>query len=50
MNKNVFTKKAQYSHESAINNSKNELISFVANQFKQLAKKHLRIPIQLYHL
>lgn len=30
--------------------SKKELISFVSNQFKQLAKKNLKVPIQLYHL
>jgi len=25
-------------------------MSFVADQFKKLAKKNLRIPVQLYHL
>lgn len=30
--------------------NKNDLIEFVANQFKNLAKKNLRVPIQLYHL
>lgn len=30
--------------------SKNELIGFVAKEFKKLTKKNLRIPIQLYHL
>jgi hypothetical protein len=29
---------------------KNELITFVADQFKKLAKKNLRIPVTLYHL
>ena len=29
---------------------KNELIGFVADQFKKLAKKNLRIPVTLYHL
>ncbi len=29
---------------------KKDLIRFVKSQFKQLAKKNLRIPIQLYHL
>ncbi|MFA6017194.1 MAG: hypothetical protein WC744_03855 [Patescibacteria group bacterium] len=29
---------------------KNELISFVADQFKKLAKKNLSIPVTLYHL
>jgi hypothetical protein len=28
----------------------NELIEFVADQFKKLAKKNLRIPVTLYHL
>lgn len=32
------------------NESNSELVSFVAHQFKQLAKKHLRVPIQLYTL
>ena len=32
------------------NQNKKELVSFVADQFKKLAKKNLRIPIQLYHL
>ncbi len=30
--------------------SQNELIGFVAKEFKKLTKKNLRIPIQLYHL
>ncbi len=29
---------------------KNELIGFVADQFKKLARKNLSIPVQLYHL
>ncbi|MEK7597892.1 MAG: hypothetical protein AAB441_04575 [Patescibacteria group bacterium] len=29
---------------------KNELIGFVADQFRKLAKKNLRIPVTLYHL
>jgi hypothetical protein len=29
---------------------KNDLIAFVADQFKKLAKKNLRIPVTLYHL
>ncbi len=29
---------------------KEELINFVGFQFKQLTKKHLRIPIQMYQL
>ncbi len=28
----------------------NEFISFVAKQFKQLTRRNLRIPIQLYNL
>ncbi|KKQ23217.1 MAG: hypothetical protein US40_C0016G0005 [Candidatus Roizmanbacteria bacterium GW2011_GWC2_37_13] len=27
-----------------------DFISFVADQFKRLTKKNLRVPIQLYHL
>lgn len=30
--------------------NRNEFIGFVAEQFKKLAKKNLRVPIQLYHL
>lgn len=30
--------------------SKNDLINFVGDQFKQLVKKNLRIPVKLYHL
>ena len=29
---------------------KNDLIEFVADQFKKLSKKNLRIPVTLYHL
>ena len=29
---------------------KNELIGFVADQFRKLAKNNLRIPVTLYHL
>lgn len=28
----------------------NEFVLFVAKQFKHLARKNLRVPIQLYHL
>ena len=28
----------------------NELVSFVAKQFKQLTRRNLRVPIQLFHL
>ncbi|NMB84167.1 hypothetical protein GYA28_02655 [Candidatus Roizmanbacteria bacterium] len=27
-----------------------DLMSFVADQFKQLSKKNLQVPIKLYHL
>lgn len=30
--------------------TRNEFIGFVADQFKKIAKKNLRVPIQLYHL
>lgn len=29
---------------------KNDLVDFVAEQFKQLSKKNIRVPIKLYHL
>lgn len=44
VNNLTFQKKGQKS----IN--KKDFVNFVAFQFKQLAKKHLKIPIQLYHL
>jgi len=34
------------SHE----NKNNDLIDFVSQQFKQLSRKNLRVPIKLYHL
>lgn len=30
--------------------NKKELVDFVKNQFKQLIKKNLSIPVTLYHL
>lgn len=40
--------KANYLRSKSFN--RNEFIGFVADQFKKLSKKNLRVPIQLYHL
>jgi len=32
------------------NETKKDLISFAKDQFKQLVKKNLSIPVKLYHL
>ncbi|MFZ6035259.1 MAG: hypothetical protein ACOYUB_03905 [Patescibacteria group bacterium] len=49
-------KKIIFSHKPKSNpyrvevKTRGELVSFVADQFKKLTKKNLRIPITLYHL
>lgn len=48
MNKIAFSQKSREITKNK--NSKGELVNFVADQFKKLAKKNLRVPIQLYHL
>jgi len=50
MKKIVFSQKGKESDKTVKNVKGKELISFVGDQFKKLAKKNLRIPIQLYHL
>lgn len=49
MKKIVFSQKPK-SNTYKVTTTKGELISFVADQFKKLAKRNLKIPIQLYHL
>jgi hypothetical protein len=46
----MFFQKAKLGRKEKETSGKKELIDFVASQFKQLAKKNLKIPIQLYHL
>ena len=48
MKKLIYSQKSR--NEMSKTSNKKELISFVADQFKKLAKKNLKIPIQLYHL
>lgn len=38
------------SSESSKKTMKKDFIDFVANQFKQLSKKNIRVPIKLYQL
>lgn len=45
MNRITSTKESQKK-----NSRNNEFVSFVAKQFKQLARRNLRVPIQLYQL
>jgi len=49
MKKIVFSQKPK-SNTYKVSTTKGELISFVADQFRRLTKKNLKIPIQLYHL
>ena len=48
MNRIIFSGKPKLSGEKT--NYKREFAGFLADQFKKLAKKNLKIPIQLYHL
>lgn len=47
MNLNVFIQRPK---TNSLKIKKEDLLKFVSNQFKQLAKKNLRINIQLYNL
>lgn len=49
--KNIFlSQRANSNNFKTKYQKRNELIGFVADQFRKLAKKNLRIPVQLYHL
>ncbi len=50
MDKIIFSQKPKTNPYKVEVKTKGELISFVADQFKKLTKKNLRIPITLYHL
>ncbi len=49
MNRVVFSEQSKYQREQK-GKKTNEFITFVAKQFKQLTRKNLRVPIQLFHL
>lgn len=46
----LFLKKTNYEFKKEKPKTRIEFISFVADQFKKLAKKNLRVPVQLYNL
>jgi hypothetical protein len=50
MRLNIFSRRPKSKGEERRFLEKNDLGSFVTQQFKALAKKNLRVPIQLYHL
>lgn len=50
MNSIFFSQKSKSLSFKTKYQKKNELIGFVADQFKKLAKKNIKIPITLYHL
>jgi len=47
MKLNIFGKEMKNKKEKQ---GKKDLVNFVSDQFKQLVKRNLRVPIQLYHL
>ncbi len=46
----VLSRRAKFTNKTNDVNQKKDLLSFVSNQFKQLVKKNLQMPIQLYQL
>jgi len=50
MKDNVFSRKAKYQDSVSKTRSKKDLVGFVTQQFKQLVKKNLQVPIKLYQL
>ncbi len=52
MNRFAFSSKAKHIEYGLQRSTaqKTDLISFVSNQFRQLSRKNLKIPIQLYQL
>ncbi|GEM_PF-2076148 len=50
MRLNLFHRRPGSKKESRSQAERKELVIFVSDQFKQLAKRKLRVPIQLYHL
>jgi len=50
MNRFIVSQKAKINEDSKKVSNKKDFINFVANEFKKLTKKNLRVPIQLYNL
>ncbi len=50
MNHFVFSEKSKQKYDNKQSRIKGELIDFVADQFKKIAKRNLKIPVTLYHL
>ncbi len=50
MKKILLSEKTNYEFKREKPKTRIEFIGFVADQFKKLAKKNLRVPITLYHL
>ncbi len=50
MHKIILLKQSKLRKEQEDTKTKEDLINFVGFQFKQLTRKHLRIPIRLYNL
>ncbi len=50
MKLNIFSLRAKSKELRLQKEENNEFMSFASQQFKQLSKKNLRIPIKLYHL
>ncbi len=47
---NVFSRKVELKKNKLGMVDKGDLVAFVFNQFKELSKKNLNVPIKLYHL
>jgi len=50
MNDGVLSRRAKISTKVILVDQKKDLLGFVSNQFKQLVKKNLQVPIKLYQL
>ncbi len=50
MNDGVLSRRAKISTKVTLVDQKKDLLGFVSNQFKQLVKKNLQVPIKLYQL
>ncbi len=46
----VLLRRAKLTKKTNLVSGKKDLLSFVSNQFKQLVKKNLQMPIKLYQL
>lgn len=50
MKRIIFSQQAKNIFKIDKPKTKNEFIGFVGDQLKKIAKRNLKIPIQLYHL